>query len=57
MRYKIVGNDFEQALLGPQGEGQDALNNVLNTHSFLKIAAPRSQWQLGIKNVTNYWLL
>ncbi len=27
-RHKIIWNNFEQALLGPKGEGQDARNNL-----------------------------
>jgi len=41
--HKIVWNDFEQALLGPQGEGQDARSNLILSSTFLEIATLRSQ--------------
>ena len=38
-RHKIVWNDFEQALLGPQGEGQDARSNLQKSAIHCEIAS------------------
>ena len=37
-RHKIVWNDFEQALLGPQGAGQGARSNLMLDALSLEIA-------------------
>ena len=34
-RHKIVWNDFEQDLLDPKGEGQDARSNLMMDSTFL----------------------
>jgi len=38
-KHKIVRNDFEQALLGPKGEGQEARSNLQKAAIYDKIAA------------------
>ena len=38
-RHKIVRNDFEQALLGPKGEGQEARSNLQKSGIRYEIAA------------------
>lgn len=58
--HKIVWNDFEQALLDPQGEGHDcmdagdratqdavaeeACSNLMKNHFILEIASPSKTW-------------
>ena len=38
-KHKIVWNDFEQALLGPKGEGQEARSNLQKNAIHHEIAA------------------